>query len=127
MSEIEPKNYVLPLLASHFCDRYREECFLIYDKTHRMALVYQPYRFEILPIEDLQLPSPNETEQSFRRLWKLFYDTIEIEGRHNPKCRMSMMPKRYWKYMTEFGYGDDGNRQLESGKETLNLKIIEGE
>ncbi len=103
VSEIEPKNYVLPLLVVHFRERYPEERFLIYDKTHGMALIYRPYESAIIPIEDLQLPEPDEEEQSFRNLWQLFYNTIEVEGRHNPKCRMGHMPKRYWKYMTEFG------------------------
>ena len=35
-SEIEPKNRVLPLLRSHFCARYREEKFFIYDRTHQV-------------------------------------------------------------------------------------------
>lgn len=103
VAEIEPKNCVLPLMTQHFCERYPEERFLIYDKTHGMALVYQPYQSAIIPIDDLELPEPDEQEQSYRALWQLFYDTIEIQGRHNPKCRMGHMPKRYWKYMTEFG------------------------
>jgi len=103
VAEIEPKNYVLPLLTQHFCERYPEERFLIYDKTHSMALVYRPYQSAVIPIDDLELPTPDENEQAFRELWRIFYDTIEIQGRHNPKCRMSLMPKRYWKYMTEFG------------------------
>ena len=32
----------------------------------------------------------------------MFYDTIEVPGRRNHKCRMTHMPKRYWKHMTEF-------------------------
>jgi probable DNA metabolism protein len=103
VAEIEPKNYVLPLLKQHFCERYPEERFLIYDRAHRMALVYQPYRSAVIPIDAFELPEPDEQEQEFRKLWRLFYDTIEIQGRHNPACRMSHMPKRYWKYMTEFG------------------------
>jgi probable DNA metabolism protein len=103
VAEIEPKNYVLPLMTQHFCERYPGERFLIYDKTHGMALVYQPYQSAVIPIDDLELPEPDEQEQSYRELWQLFYNTIEIQGRHNPKCRMSHMPKRYWKYMTEFG------------------------
>ena len=39
-SEIEPKNRVLPLLRSHFCDRFREDQFFIYDRTHKEALFY---------------------------------------------------------------------------------------
>jgi probable DNA metabolism protein len=103
VAEIEPKNYVLPLLTQHFCERYPEERFLIYDKTHAMALVYQPYQSAVIPIEDLELPDPDEKEQSYRELWRLFYETIEVQGRHNPECRRSHMPKRYWKNMTEFG------------------------
>jgi len=103
VAEIEPKNYVLPLLTQHFCERYPEERFLIYDKTHGMALAYQPYQSAVISIEALEMPEPDEEEESFRELWRLFYDTIEIQARHNPQCRMSHMPKRYWKNMTEFG------------------------
>jgi len=103
IAAIEPKNYVLPLLTEHFCERYPEERFLIYDKTHGMALVYEPYQSNLIAIEALEIPEPDEEEQSFRELWQLFYDTIEVQGRHNPGCRMSHMPKRYWKCMTEFG------------------------
>lgn len=102
VSEIEPNNIVLPLIMQHFCDRLPEERFLIHDITHGMALAYEPYRATILPIESLEIPEPDEQELAMRRLWQLFYDTIEVEGRHNPKCRMGHMPKRYWKHLTEF-------------------------
>ncbi len=102
VSEIEPNNIVLPLIVQHFCERLPEERFLIHDITHGMALFYEPYRPTILPIEALELPEPDEQELAMRRLWQLFYDTIEVEGRHNPKCRMGHMPKRYWKHLTEF-------------------------
>lgn len=103
VGEIEPKNYVLPLLTQHFCERYPEERFLIYDKTHAMGLIYQPYQSSVIPIESLELPAADAAEQTFRELWQLFYNTIAIESRYNPKCRMNLMPKRYWAYMTEFG------------------------
>ncbi|SDN90067.1 TIGR03915 family putative DNA repair protein [Acetanaerobacterium elongatum] len=102
LAEIDPKNSVLPVLVQHFCERYPEERFLIYDKTHAMALAYEPHRPVIFPLEALEQPEPDEEELAFRRLWQLFYDTIEVKGRHNPKCRMTHMPKRYWGNMTEF-------------------------
>lgn len=109
VGEIEPKNYVLPLLVQHFCERYPEERFLIHDKTHGMGLVYQPYHSAVMPIAALEMPELDEEEQTFRELWRLFYDTIAIQGRYNPECRMSHMPKRYWKYMTEFGHTQKNN------------------
>lgn len=99
---ITPNNRVLPLLAPHFCGRYPEETFLIYDSTHRQALIYRPYEPAIIDLEDFSLLSPGEEEASFRAMWKVFYKTIAIEGRYNPKCRMGHMPKRYWANMTEF-------------------------
>ncbi|HBU12982.1 MAG TPA: DNA metabolism protein [Clostridiales bacterium] len=101
-SEITPKNYVLPLLAPHFADRDPNERWLIHDKTHGMALIYEGGNAQILEVEEFTLPAPDAEEVKFQKLWTLFYDTIAIEGRYNPKCRMSHMPKRYWENMTEF-------------------------
>ena len=106
VSEIKPKNLVLPLLLTHFCERFPEEQFLIHDRVHGMALIYHPHHAEIVPIESLDLPEPDETERKYRELWRMFYKTIEIEGRHNPRCRMGHMPKRYWDCMTEFQQRD---------------------
>lgn len=101
-SEIEPKNRVLPLLRSHFCARYREEKFFIYDRTHKEALFYAAGKAVIQPLEFFQMAPPDETEAHYRVLWKRFYDTIAIKERYNPKCRQTQMPKRYWNTMTEF-------------------------
>jgi probable DNA metabolism protein len=111
VGEIEPKNFVLPLLTGHFCERYPEERFLIVDKTHGMGLLYQPYQAKVVPIAGLDLPETDGDEQAFRELWRLFYDTIAIKERYNPRCRMSHMPKRYWKNMTEFAAQQDDLKQ----------------
>ena len=102
--EIAPKNRVLPLLRPHFCSRYPQENFVLHDRTHREALFHRPgpKGWAILPVEDFALDSAGEEERVWQRLWRSFYHTIAIEGRYNPKCRMSNMPKRYWAMMTEF-------------------------
>ena len=100
--EIEPKNRVLPLLRSHFCARYQNEKFFIYDRTHHEALFYAAGRAVIRPLVDFQMAPPDDTEAHYRLLWKRFYDTIAIRERENPQLRMTHMPKRYWGTMTEF-------------------------
>jgi len=80
---------------------------MIYDKTHGMALVYQSQKAELIYVEELTLPDIDSTEVEYRRLWKQFYETIAIEGRNNPRCRMTFMPKRYWCQLTEL---DEKNR-----------------
>ncbi len=102
VAEIEPKNRVLPLLRTHFCARYAGERFVMYDRTHKEALFYDVGRWAIVPLEQFSLAAPEGEERSYRALWRRFYDTIAIEGRYNPKCRMTHMPKRYWHTMTEF-------------------------
>lgn len=120
---IEPKNVVLPIISNHFIDRLRNESFLIYDKTHSMALVYFKYKAEIIPVDEFSLPAADDSEKNYRNLWKAFYNTIAIEERYNPKCRMTMMPKRYWKHMTEFAelYNEEDDQKTLD--ETNNTRI----
>ena len=98
---ITPKNYILPYIARHFITRYRNENFLIFDKTHQMALIYENRGARIIEARDIEFPAYSETELQYRDLWKFFYKTIAIEGRENPRCRMTHMPKRYWENMLE--------------------------
>lgn len=98
---IAPQNYVLPLLARHFCDRLRGENFMIYDEVHAMALICQDGEAAIIDVDELTLPEPGEEEREYRRLWRQFYDTVAIRSRYNPRCRMTHMPKRYWRNLTE--------------------------
>ena len=101
-AEIEPKNRVLPILRSHFCDRYHNESFFIYDRTHREALLYSGGVSRIVPLEHFEMAQPDETEANYRRLWHRFYDTIAIRERENLKLQQSNLPKRYRNTMTEF-------------------------
>ncbi len=117
MGEIEPKNRVLPLLRRHFAGRYNTEQFLLFDRVHREALVHRPGSWAIVPVDELTLPPPGADELRYRQLWRRFYDTVAIEGRYNPKLRMTHMPKRYWNTMTEFQTDDGGRRKLPEGRD----------
>ena len=99
---IHPKNQVLPLLADHFCQRFNAETFMIYDKTHQMALTHRPGQAQIIPLEEAELPGPGQEERQIRALWRQFYQTLSIQNRENPQARRSHMPQRYWGDMTEF-------------------------
>lgn len=102
VSVIGPKNCLLPFLAPHFCDRYPNERFLIFDEVHHMALVYRPGEAAIVPMDRFRMADSGPEEVHYRSLWKQYYEAIEIRPRHNEACRMTHMPKRYWKYLTEF-------------------------
>lgn len=101
-AEIEPKNRVLPLLRRHFCNRYANESFFIYDRTHREMLLYTKGRSRLACVDSLQLELPSEEEVYYRTLWKRFFETVAIRERENPRCQNTFMPKRYRGTMTEF-------------------------
>lgn len=102
IAEITPKNNVLPVIAPHFCERYSGETFMIYDKTHKVAFMYKDGSRDFVNVMNLEPPKAGPEEAYYRALWRKFYETIGIEGRYNPRCRMTHMPKRYWENMTEF-------------------------
>ena len=112
VAEIDPKNFVLPKLLPHFCDRYPNEDFLIFDKTHSTALISNKGNGKIIPLDQLSLPAPSQEELTYRNLWRKYYDTIEIKERNNEKCRNTHMPKRYWNNMTEFDTVQDDSDQI---------------
>lgn len=102
VSLIEPRNDVLPLLSEHFCDRYPEERFIIYDKGRMRALMHLPGMSRIVPMNELKIPAASERELNIHGLWRRFHQTIAIEGRLNQKLQQNLMPLRFRPYMTEF-------------------------
>ena len=105
--EITPQYPVLPLLMPHFAERFNIQPFIIHDKTHRQAGVFDRKEWVIVSTEDMRLPAVAEEEGVYRRLWKNFYDTVAIKERINPVCRRNHMPKKYWKNMVELQPGEE--------------------
>lgn len=102
-AQITPKNFVLPFMVHHFCDRFPDENFIIYDKAHKAAFLHRSDGgTQFLYDTEITFPAPDEEEANYRRLWKHFYETITVEARRNAKLRRSNMPMRYWPNMTEF-------------------------
>ena len=75
---------------------------VLFDRTHHEAFFYENFRWAILPVEEFSMGPAGEEERQWRRLWKKFFQTVSIEGRYNPKCQDTHLPKRYRHVMTEF-------------------------
>lgn len=100
-SRIDPQYPVLPILTPHFADRFNVQPFIIHDVTHGEAAVYDTRSWKIVGDDEMTLPSLAPEEREFRHLWKVFYDAIAIRQKINPRLRMSHMPKKYWRNLTE--------------------------
>ena len=110
VGEIEPKNRVLPILAPHFAARFSGERLALYDRTHREIFLSDRGRWKILPAQEFQMASAGGEERFFRALWRQYYQAVTIEGRLNPKCQSTHLPKRYRHVMTEFMTDEPGNQ-----------------
>ncbi len=101
-AKITPKNNVLPILEPHFTARYRSMPFIIHDLTRNQCLVYNGKNAVIRKTDSLPKIELSDDEKEYRKLWKCFFDTIEIKERHNEKCQKTHLPLRYRENMTEF-------------------------
>ena len=122
VGEIEPKNRVLPLLAPHFAARYSGERLALYDRTHHEIFLSDRGRWKLLPAEDFRMGPAGSGERACRAMWRRYYDTIAIEGRTNPKCQSTHLPKRYRHVMTEFLTDGEMERSLPGQAPTASLE-----
>lgn len=105
LARIKPRNFVLPLMAEHFQDRFPEENFVIIDDNHEMGLFHaQGKKWFLSPIDrdSIEQIWGARPVQEYEQLWKTFFKTIAIEQRRNYKCQRNLCAIRYRDYMTEF-------------------------
>ncbi len=103
---IEPKHRIIPMVTEHFADRFMEEWFIIYDKTHREASFHYAdggWDMHILNEEEaVKLEELTEQQEEYQDLWKFFFNNIAIAERTNKTLQRNLMPLRLRKHVTEF-------------------------
>jgi len=99
---IEPDHDVLEFIADHFSDRFKNEPFIIHDKTRSKAVFAQGGKWYISLLDTNNFRELATDEKKYRQLWKGYFENIAIKERTNPSCQKRCMPVRYWKNLTEF-------------------------
>lgn len=107
-AKIEPDFNVVPLIVTHFKNRYRDQKWMIYDLKRHYGIFYD--------LEDVQFFEPaleqtqqlkrtenilHEEEIQYQKLWQRYFFKTNIPERKNMKLHVQSLPKRYWKYLTE--------------------------
>lgn len=100
-SEIEPNAQVLPIVGRHFLKRLPTIPWIIHDINKNLCMVYNGREMYMENTGVIPKVKYSENEEEYRKLWKKFYDTIAIKERRNEKCRMTHMPKRFWRHISE--------------------------
>ena len=102
---IAPKHHQIPLIAGHFSDRFPMENWMIYDEYRHEVCVHEAgkdwFLADSVTADPWVSSRVSDSQRLFEERWKGFYETIGIRERENSKCRRNMMPKMYWKNMTE--------------------------
>lgn len=106
---ITPIYNALPLVISHFKDRFADQKWVIYDLKRKYGYYYDLKTVEEITLEDdthllngkLDENLMAEDEKLFQELWKGYFKALTIKERINLKLQRQHMPKRFWKYLTE--------------------------
>ena len=100
--EITPKNDVLPLIAPHFSQRLMNLRWVIHDKSRHQAAIYDGESYIITDVPPNIAIEYAEGEDEIQDLWIVFFNSLSIKARENPKLQRQMLPLYYRKNMTEF-------------------------
>ena len=105
-SEISPKAQILTCIADHFADRFPLENWMIYDKVHEVFLVHKKQERWALVWGGMAdadaLERVSENEKDYEKLGQIFFSSISVRERENPKCQRNHLPFRFRPEMTEF-------------------------
>lgn len=106
IAHIEPKSDIVVSLGPAFQDRMPSEHWMIIDDIHKTAVVHpKNEQFYLRKLTDEELETLLETEKEndeYTDLWKVFFDTIAIEERKNPKLQRNLFPIWTRKHVVEF-------------------------
>ena len=111
-TKIEPDNDIVEFLVHHFKDRYRNNPFIIHDEKRGKAVVYGAGKWYVTDFSDTSILEYTDNENEYQRLWKMYFDTMAIKERINPRCQKNFMPVRYWKNLTEIDSGNSLNKAI---------------
>lgn len=95
-----PDNDITDLLAEHFAERLKNQKFIIHDVNRNIAAVYDGQSLVMIQADEAQICLSQE-EKAFEKLWKLYYDSVNIKERPHEKQMKAYMPVRYWKFLPE--------------------------
>ncbi len=107
---IEPQYNVIPLIVSHFEDRFADQKWIIYDQKRKYGIYYDLHKTTEIQFENstfntltgrLDAKLMHEDELMFQKFWKGYFNALCIKERINPTLHVKMLPKRFWKYLPE--------------------------
>ena len=106
---VAPEHDILELLGPHFLARLPGQPWMIADSRRGRVLGCDGASFRLMECDPAQLPRDAreavrlvpESEDRWRDLWTVFYDSVNIPERSNPRQLARLLPRKYWSYLPE--------------------------
>lgn len=95
-----PNARVIPFVMPWFAARFNTQRFVIYDEVHRMSGIYDGHHCHMVQGEATP-PSATADDALMQQAWKRYFDSLCVTERYNPELQRQLMPKRFWKNLTE--------------------------
>jgi probable DNA metabolism protein len=105
-----PLHNVLPLAVEHFSDRFSDQKWIVYDTKRKYGFYYDLKTTVEVTFDNLNIDARlgkidqsmmAEDERLFQEMWKVYFKSMTIKERINPKLHRQNMPRRFWRYLTE--------------------------
>ena len=96
----EPDNDVTELIIPHFKSRFNFP-FIIHDVKRNVVGLCDGKRYKVINYDSSVSIYLSNEEKEFEKLWKTYYNSVNIKERKNEKSMRSYMPVRYWKHALE--------------------------
>lgn len=97
---ISPDHDICDLLLPHFRARLPKHPFVLHDVTRKKAAVYDGTHSFVAPLDRAEI-ALSANEEEWQKLWKRYYDSVNIPSRERLKQMRGYMPVRYWKFLPE--------------------------
>jgi probable DNA metabolism protein len=109
---VAPDHNVVYSVAVHFSRRLPDQNWVVYDMRRDFGVAWRGKKFELVNmapevrdtaarIADAPAGVISEREAHYQGLWQLYFTTIAIGTRVNPRLQRNFMPQRYWAYLVE--------------------------
>lgn len=100
-AQYSPKSNVTELLMNHFIERNGSYSFIIHDAIRNIYGIYSENKLFVGKYHKTPVVIPNDCDETYGNLWKSYHKAIAIPERKNLSLQRNLMPKFYWKNLTE--------------------------
>jgi len=101
---LSPDHRVLPLIAPHFAERFRDQHWILHDLRHGEGVIHDRTRREwlLLPMEAGDDPELTAGEERMQALWRKYFTALGIDERRNLTLQQGKVPLKVRPWLVEF-------------------------